>query len=119
MFNNHTLLSFNLRHVYMFSCGCFASQIYISLVSTLLLASTSISSYDPVPLSIFKLTPNMFNHLNINSYFRNSCTFISIFKHAINKPLLDTELFLNYLPISQLPLVINIFERVVSRHSPI
>ena len=105
---------------------------HISLISKLLHASTSISPSDPVPLYIFKLysdylypfklclqtmTPTI---CNIISYSLNSGTFPSIFKQAIitpilKKPSLDPESLLNYLPISQLPLMSTILERVFSR----
>ena len=57
---------------------------------------------------------------NIISYSLNSGTVPSIFKQAIitpilKKPSLDPDSLLNYRPISQLPLVSKILERVVSR----
>ena len=95
---------------------------YISIIYKLLNASSSISPSDPVPLSIFKhysdyLCPTI---CNIISYSINFSTVPSIFKQAIitsilKKPSLDPESLLNYYPISQLPLVSKILERVVSR----
>ena len=92
---------------------------HISLISKLLNASSSISPSDPVPLSIFKLYSDYLcpTICNIISY---SGTVPSIFKQAINtpilkKPSLDPDSLLNYRPISQLPWVSKILERVVSR----
>ena len=94
---------------------------YISLISKLLNASSSISPSDPVPLSIFKLYSDYIcpTICNIISYSLNSGTVPSIFKQAIiapilKKPSLDPESLLNYRPISQLHLVSKILERVVS-----
>ena len=95
---------------------------HISLISKLLNASSSISPSDPVPLSIFKLYSDYLcpTICNIISYSLNSGTVPSIFKQAIitpilKKPSLDPDSLLNYRPISQLPLVSKILERVVSR----
>ena len=100
----------------------FFRPLHIYFISKLINTSFSISPYDPVPLSIFKL---YFDYLcpticNITSYSLNSGTIPSIFKQAIitlilKKPSLELESLLNYRPISKLHLVSNILKRVISR----
>ena len=94
---------------------------HIFLISKLLNAFSTISPSDHVPLYIFKLySDNLCPTIsNIISYSLNYGTFPSIFKQAIitpilKKPSLDPESLLNYRPISQLPLVSKMLERVVS-----
>ena len=106
-------------HIYVFLS--FFLPPHISLISKLLNAYSSISPSDPVPLSIFKLYSDYLCQTicNIISYSLNSGNVPSIFKQEIITPILkkhslDPESLLNYRPISQLPLVSNILERVVS-----
>ena len=91
-------------------------------LSYLLHASTSISPSDTIPLSIFKLYSDYLCPIicNIIAYCLHYGTAPYIFKQAIITPILkkhslDPEYLFNYRPISQLPFVSNILERVFSR----
>ena len=87
-----------------------------------MLASKSSSPIDPLPLSLFHklafiLTPFIFNIINISLH---SGIVPSSLKHAIIKPILkkqglDIECLSNYRPISQLPFISKILERIVSK----
>ena len=93
-----------------------------SEVLDLMLASESSSPIDPLPLSLFHklafiLTPFILNIINISLH---SGIVPSSLKHAIIKPILkkpglDIECLSNYRPISQLPFISKILERIVSK----
>ena len=80
------------------------------------------SQIDPLPLSLFYkldflITPFIFNIINITLHFG---IVLSSLKHAIIKPILkkpglDIECLSNYRPISQLPFISKILERIVSQ----
>ena len=87
-----------------------------------MLASKSSSPIDPLPLYLFHklafiLTPFILNIINISlhtgivpSYLKHA-----IIKPILNKPGLDIECLSNYRPISQLPFISKISERIVSK----
>ena len=87
-----------------------------------MLASKSSSPIDPLPLSLFHklafiLTQFILNIINISLH---SGIVPSSLKHAIIKPILKKqglyiECLSNYRPISQLPFISKILERIVSK----
>ena len=86
------------------------------------MASKSSSPIDPLPISLFHelafiITPFI---LNIITIFLYSGIVPSSLKHTIIKPILkkpglDIEYLSNYRPISQLPLISKILERIISK----
>ena len=92
---------------------------------TLVLASKSSSPFDTLrlPLSHFHklhnviLTPIVLNIINISlhSGIAPSSLKHAIIKLILKKPGLDIECLFNYRPISQLPLISKILERIVSK----
>ena len=106
-------------------CGVYFdsfSSTYFSEVIDILLASKSCSPIYPLPLSLFHkltfiLTPFILNIINISL---DSVIVPSSLKHAKIKPILkksglDIECLSNYRPISQLPFISKILERIVSK----
>ena len=93
-----------------------------SEVLDLMLASKSSSPIDPLPLSLFHklafiLTPFILNIINISlhSGIVPSSLKYAIIKPILKKPGLDIECLSNYRPISQLPFISKILERIVSK----
>ena len=106
-------------------CGVYFDSFYFtpfSEVLDLMLASKSSSPMDPLPLYLFYklafiLTPFILNIINISLH---SGIVPSSLKHAIiktilKKPGLDIECLSNYRLISQLPFIIKILKRIVSK----
>ena len=100
--------------------SCFTPPSFTE-IRNLILNANSISPIDRLPLVIFK---NIF-HINENaivyliSQSLDYGIMVRSLKYAIIKPILkkslDTDVFTNYRPISQLPIISKIMERVVSR----
>ena len=106
-------------------CGVYLdsfSSTSFSEVLDIMLASKSSSPFDPLLLSLFHklafiLTLFIFNIINI---YLHSGIVPSSLKHAIIKPILkkpglDIECLSNYRPISQIPFISKILERIVSK----
>ena len=87
-----------------------------------MLTSKSFSSIDPLPISILHnlslyTNPFIFNIINISpcSAIVPSSLKNDILKPIQNKPGLDIECLSNYIPVSQLPFISKILERIVSK----
>ena len=106
-------------------CGVYFNSFSFTSFSEVLdimLASKSSFPIDPLPLSLFHklafiLTPFIFNIINISlhSGIIPSSLKHSIIKPILKKPGLDIECLSNYRPISQLPFISKILERIVSK----
>ena len=93
----------------------------IFTISNIIFKSSSYHSSDPINLAAFKklnytLSPYILDIIIISL---NDGFFHTSFKHAIitpilKKPLLDPNIIANYRPISQLPFLSKILERIVA-----
>ena len=98
------------------------SSTSFSEVLDLMLASISSSPIDQLPLYLFHklyfiLTTFILNIINIalHSAIVSSSLKYAIIKPILKKPELDIEFLSNYRPISQLPFISKILERIVSK----
>ena len=94
----------------------------ITEIRNLILTANSTSPIDPLPLVVFKnivpISENAILYLisqSLDDGIMVSSLKYAIIKPILKKPYLDPDVLTNYRPISQLPILSKIMERVVSR----